>query len=77
MIDTARSLERDDDAVRTYVGIIDPHFIYIGVSKRADFDKIALPMTDHGAERGAHCLSKTLKADGVMVIFQYWLVLPQ
>jgi isopentenyl phosphate kinase len=65
------------DEAGTYVGVLSPDFIFIGVAKRSDFDKIGLAMTDHGiGERGGHCLSKALESDGVRVIFQHWIVSP-
>jgi hypothetical protein len=66
-------MERFEHRPQDFVGIADGHLIYIGVGKREDFDKIAAPLIDHGENERGHVLSKTVKGDGVQVVFQYWL----
>lgn len=57
-----------------YVGVADPKLVYVILEDRSEFDKIDLPSEDHAAnERGGQCVSKTIKADGVMVVFQHWI----
>lgn len=59
-----------------FVGIAGPTLVYIGVAKREDFDKIAVPCHDHGEDDGGHVLTKQVgdfKASEVTVIFQHWL----
>lgn len=51
----------------------DGKLIYIGLKDRAEFDRIALPCTDHGEKETGHLLSKSLDTDSVWIIFQYWL----
>lgn len=53
---------------------VNPTVIYIGIEKREDFDKIALPVSDRGEhEDGQHVLVKSIGADGVHVFFQHWI----
>jgi hypothetical protein len=60
-----------------YVGIADPKLIYVLLEDRDDFDKIGLPAQEHEPnERGGQCVSKTVKSDGVMVVFQHWIKQP-
>lgn len=51
--------------------------VYVLLKDRAEFDRLKLEATDHGEdERGGHVLSKSLDANGVMVIFQFWIKSP-
>jgi hypothetical protein len=59
---------------RNWVGIGDGRLIYILVAKRDEFDRIALPLTDHGVTENGHVLSKALEKDGVYIVFQHWLL---
>ncbi len=59
-----------------FVGVTTPTLIYIGVKDRADFDKIALPLQDHGAGPNGHVLSKRLgefTRGTPTIVFQHWL----
>lgn len=60
-----------------YVGIADPKLIYVLLEDRGEFDKIGLPATDHGQGSGGHVLTKTVKADDMMVVFQHWIRQPR
>lgn len=57
------------------VGVETPTTIYVDVGNRAEFDKIAIAVTDNGptSELG-HVISKTVRQDDVSVIFQYWII---
>ena len=60
-----------------YVGVADPRLIYVILEDRAEFDKIGLAAEEHAEnERGGQCISKTIKADGMMVVFQHWIRQP-
>jgi hypothetical protein len=59
---------------RDYVGVVPGgKLVYVLMEKRVEFDKIALPVTDHGEHLTGHVLSKSMDGDGVYVVFQYWL----
>lgn len=61
-----------------YVGVADPRLVYVLLEDRAEFDKIGLVAEDHPEnERGGRCISKTIKADDVMVVFQHWIRQPK
>lgn len=50
--------------------------VYIGVANRADFDKLALPVTDEGENANGHVLTKRIgnfDSKEVTVIFQHWV----
>jgi hypothetical protein len=57
---------------QTFVGVSHPNFIYVGIERREDFDRIARPQDSVENENG-HVLLKTVEQDGTRVIFQYWL----
>lgn len=59
---------------RDYVGLGDGRLIYILIAKREEFDRIALPATDHGETENGHVLSKSIDKDGLYVVFQHWLL---
>jgi hypothetical protein len=65
--------ERFEYRPTNFVGIADGRSIFIGVGKREDFDKIAVPKIDHGENDHGHVLTKTVEGDGVQVVFQFWL----
>lgn len=59
-----------------FVGIAGPTLVYIGVARREDFDKIAVPCVDNGLTEQGHVLTKTIgrfQAKEVTVVFQHWL----
>lgn len=59
-----------------WAAVATPRAVYVGLEDRAEFDKIALPATEHAPrEDGERCVSKAVKdpASGVMVIFQHWV----
>jgi hypothetical protein len=68
--------EHLEHRLRDFIGVIDSHLILIGVAKREDFDKIAVPVIDHGADDCGHVLTKMVESggSGVQVVFQYWLL---
>jgi hypothetical protein len=66
-------MERYEHKPRDFVGIVDPHWIYIGVGKREDFDKIAVPLVNHGENDRGYVLTKTVEQHGVQVVFQFWI----
>jgi hypothetical protein len=68
--------ERLEHRPRDFVRVVDSHLILIGVAKREDFDKIAVPGIDHGADDSGHVLTKMVESggSGVQVVFQYWLL---
>ncbi|MNT93763.1 hypothetical protein D3C72_2353120 [compost metagenome] len=52
--------------------------MFVGIADRAEFDRLALPATDHRHQKSEHVprrnvLTKSLEAEGVMVVFQHWL----
>jgi hypothetical protein len=57
-----------------FVGVAGPHYIYIGIKDRADFDKIDRPVEDRGQNEYGHVLIKTVEQGEVTVIFQFWLL---
>ena len=65
--------ERFEPRSQDFILVTDGHFIYIGIGKQEDFDKIAVPMVDHGENDRGHVLAKTVVGGGVQVVFQYWL----
>jgi hypothetical protein len=59
-----------------FVGIAGSTLVYVGVGKREDFDKIALPCSDTGESHQGHVLTKTLggfRSSEVTIVFQHWL----
>lgn len=61
-----------------WVGVTTPNTVYVGITDRAEFDKIALRVAEHAPlENGERCLSKIVedRTTGVMVmvIFQHWI----
>jgi hypothetical protein len=67
-------MERFEHRPTEFAGIVDGRLIYIGVGKREDFDKIAVPEIDHGENDRGHVLTKTVAENGVQVVFQYWIL---
>ena len=55
-----------------FVGVASPICIYVGCPVRQDFDTIGVP-----ARVFDRVLTKTVERDGLMVMFQHWLPLPQ
>ncbi|RUV98276.1 MAG: hypothetical protein EOR57_05765 [Mesorhizobium sp.] len=63
-----------------FIAVADKQLVYIGMTNREAFDRIDLPVLDHGDnnEKG-HVLSKKVGnfgSDEVTVVFQYWLKSP-
>lgn len=59
-----------------FIDVTTPTLIYIGIQNREDFDKIAAPLHDAGANERGHVLVKIVgELDGrsVTIIFQHWL----
>ncbi len=66
--------ERLEHDPQVFVGIMPSGTaVFVGVAKRDEFDRLALPCLDHGENDSGHVLSKSLEADGVRIVFQYWL----
>lgn len=57
---------------QNWVQVLGPTAIYVGIVDREEFDKIALPVRDAGANGGNKVLVKSMEQDGVMVVFQHW-----
>ena len=55
-----------------FVGVASPTCIYVGCPVRQDFDTIGVP-----ARASDRVLTKTVEHDGLMVVFQHWLPVPQ
>lgn len=63
---------------QTFVTVLDPRTLIIGVADRAAFDRIGAPLQDHGETDRGHCLTKAIEAThpssgDVCVVFQFWL----
>ena len=56
-----------------FVGVSTGKTIFVGVSRRAEFDKIERPCSDRGERDGNHVLVKAVEEGGVTVIFQHWI----
>ncbi len=57
-----------------YLRVDNSGTIYVLVKDRVEFNKITLPMTDHGrSEDGSHCLSKSIIEGPQWIVFQHWL----
>jgi hypothetical protein len=54
--------ERLEHRPRDFVRVVDSHLVLIGVAKREDFDKIAVPVIDHGADDSGHVLAKMVRS---------------
>lgn len=54
-----------------WVSVLTPTCIYVGITERTEFDLIALPVRDDGADGGPKVLVKTMEQDGVIVVFQH------
>lgn len=57
----------------TYVSVLGPQHVFIGIRSREDFDKIALPCVEVGPNHKGHVLCKHLESAGVSVVFQHWI----
>lgn len=54
--------------------VVSPTSVYVVIADRVQFDRIALPAIDHTTRAVPRkVLTKTLEADGLMVIFQHWI----
>jgi hypothetical protein len=49
---------------QTFVGVAHSNFIYVGIERREDFDRIARPVEDNGENDVGHVLIKTVQQDG-------------
>lgn len=57
-----------------FVAVSEPRLVYVGVADREAFDKLDLPLVDHGeSEKSGHVLSKSCDDGRVRIVFQYWL----
>ena len=65
-----------EQPARDVVTVAAPSLIYVALAQRADFDRIALPLVDHGAGAIGHVLTKTATAGLCFVVFQFWLQRP-
>lgn len=62
--------------MENFIGVASETLVYVGVADRAAFDRIGVPVRDHGENENGHVLSKTVGnfgRDEVTVIFQHWL----
>jgi DNA-binding LacI/PurR family transcriptional regulator len=66
-------IERLESKPMVFVGVPTPTTIYVGLSDREDFDKIAARCTDHGEREIGHVLTKQIKSGRRTVIFQFWI----
>lgn len=58
----------------SWASVVSPHVVYVGITSRAEFDKLALPSLDHRTLTSPRAvLVKSIEADGVTVAFQHWL----
>lgn len=57
-----------------WASVMAPAYVYVGIVKREEFDRIALPVTDHGATNPDRpVLTKTARdPSGCTVVFQHW-----
>ncbi|GKT21692.1 hypothetical protein [Acidovorax sp. SUPP3334] len=57
-----------------WASVMTPDYVYVGIVKREEFDRIALPETDHGAANPDRpLLTKTARdPSGCTVVFQHW-----
>lgn len=57
-----------------WASVMTPDYVYVGIVKRDEFDRIALPATDHGAANPDRpLLTKTARdPSGCTVVFQHW-----
>ncbi len=59
---------------RNWASITLPTVVFVGIADREEFERLALPATDHRKrEVRRNVLTESLEADGVMVVFQHWL----
>jgi hypothetical protein len=56
-----------------YVAVGGGKVIYILIAKRAEFDRIALPVVDNGENDNGHVITKSLDQGGLYIVFQHWL----
>ena len=57
-----------------WASVMTPDYVYVGIVKREEFDRIALPATDHGVNNPDRLvLTKTARdPSGCTVVFQHW-----
>jgi hypothetical protein len=56
-----------------WVSVMTPTYVVVGIAERAEFDRIELPVTNHGGHVGRAVLTKTARdAGGLTVVFQHW-----
>jgi len=55
-----------------FVAITFPRFVYVGIARREEFDRLDLPVSDCAANGGNPVLVKSMVDAGVTVVFQHW-----
>lgn len=57
-----------------WVSVLMPDYVYVGIVKREEFDRLALPVTDHGVTNPDRLvLTKTARdPSGCTIVFQHW-----
>lgn len=55
-----------------WVSVLTPRLVYVGIADRSEFDRIAAPVRDDGADGGPKVLVKSVEEHGVQVVFQHW-----
>ncbi|KWR88806.1 hypothetical protein [Cupriavidus sp. IDO] len=62
----------------SWASVVTPTCVFVGIADREEFDRLALPAKDHRQQINElvprrNVLTKSLEAEGVMVVFQHWL----
>jgi hypothetical protein len=76
MSDTAskQQIERFEHKPTLFVGVMPSGtYVFIGIDKRDEFDRIDAPVCDNGENQNGHVLTKSIDNGVVTVVFQYWL----
>lgn len=55
-----------------FVAVALPRFVYVGIAKREEFDRLDLPVSDCQESGGNPVLVKSMVDAGVTVVFQHW-----
>ena len=61
---------------QNWASVASPSYVYVGIVDRAEFDKLALPVIDHGTTNAARPLLTKTAYHGndarVSICFQHW-----
>jgi len=55
-----------------WVSVMTPNYIYVGIAKREDFDRIGLPVGSTGSADKPVLCKTAQDANGCTVVFQHW-----